>query len=106
MGSSYVYAILSVYSIDLELIARLNLFTIIQGPHCTGKTGKMTQKISVRESREFRNFAKKKNTGNLYAQAGNSLILKIKDIVSFAWKITIFFLVTEGTCKVSLQTNH
>ena len=58
-----------------------------QGTHGTGKTGKM--KIpSQGKHREFENFAKIQ--GILFVQVVDSLILKVRDIVIFAVKITIF----------------
>ena len=54
-----------------------------QGPHCTGETGKMAQKIPHQgKHREFRNFAK--TQGISFAPVMNSLILKIQDIATFA----------------------
>ena len=62
-----------------------------QGIHCTGKTGKMAKKNPCQgKHREFGNFAKTQRI--LFAQVVNSLILKVKlkDIVIFAAKISIF----------------
>ena len=53
----------------------------IQGTHATGKTGKMAKKKSVRENREFGNFAK--TQGIWFAQVVNISI--------FAAKISIFW---------------
>ena len=62
---------------------------VLQGTHGTGITGKMANKIPCQgKHREFRNFAK--TQGILSAQVVNSLILKVKDTVLFAAKISIF----------------
>ena len=54
----------------------------LQGPHCTGKTGKMAQKIPrLGKPREFGNVAKHRDFW--FAQVVNSLILKIQDIAIF-----------------------
>ena len=77
IGKAYLHAPATETILDLFLPApnsRSIRVHIIQGPHC------------IRE-----------NTGNLeilYAQFGNSLILKIKDIVIIATKFS-FFLETE-----------
>ena len=58
----------------------------IQGPHCTGKTGK-----TVNNGREKTgNWKRCQNIENLVAQVVNSVILKIWDIVIFATKFQIF----------------
>ena len=60
-------------------------------PTAQGKSGKMPKRIPCQgKHREFGNFAK--TQGILFAQVVSSLILKIKDIVLFAPKISIFFL--------------
>ena len=54
-----------------------------QGPHCTGKTWKMAQKVLCQgKCREFWNFAKtlEKTQGIWFPQVENSLILKIQDV--------------------------
>ena len=62
----------------------------MQGTHCTGKTGKMANKIPCQgKHREFGNFAK--TQGIWFARVVNSLILTVKDISIFAAKISIFF---------------
>ena len=59
---------------------------IYQGPHCTGKTGKMDQQIPYQgKHREFGNFAK--TQGIWFAQVVNSHILEVKDISNFAAEI-------------------
>ena len=67
------------------------------GTHCTGKTRKMFFKKSVRENREFGNFAK--TQGIWFAQVVNSLILKVKDISIFASEISNFFLKLDMSTK-------
>ena len=75
--------------------------SVDQGTHGTGKTGKMVKKIPCQgKHREFENFVKTQgkhrefclNTGKtqgiLFAQVVNSLILKVKDTVIFAAKIS------------------
>ena len=63
---------------------------ILQGAHCTGKTGKpgkMAKKNPCQgKQREFGNFAK--TQGIWFAQVVKSLILKVKDISKFAAKIS------------------
>ena len=60
---------------------------VIQGTHCTGKTGKMAKEISFQgKHREFGNFAK--TQGIWFTQVVNSLILKVKDISKFGTKIS------------------
>ena len=69
----------------------LRVKSIYQGHHCTGKTGKMAEKIPCQgKNREFGNFAK--TQGFMFAQVVNPLILKVKDILIFAVKISFFFL--------------
>ena len=68
---------------------------IIQGTHCTGKTGKMAQKIPCQgKHMEFGSFTKTQGKHMefclLKLQVVNSLILKVKDIVIFAAKKSIF----------------
>ena len=59
-------------------------------PTAQGKQAKWTKKNPCQgKHREFGNFAK--TQGILFAQVVNSLILKVKDIVIFAVKISIFF---------------
>ena len=59
-----------------------------QGPHCTGKTGKMGGGGSLsgktEKYGEFGNFAK--TQGIWFAQVVNSQNLKVKDILMFAAK--------------------
>ena len=72
---------------------------IWQGTHCTGKTGKVTKEIPCRgKHREIGNFAK--TQGILFAQVVHSLIIKVKDILIFAAKISIFFE-AGYVCQVS-----
>ena len=60
---------------------------IYQGPHCTGKTGKMAKKNPCKgKHRAFGNVAK--TQGIWFAQVVNSLILKVKYISIFAAKIS------------------
>ena len=64
--------------------------SIYQGPHCTGKTGKMAPKNPCQgKHREFGKFAQ--TEGVWFAQAVNSLILKVKDISICAAQISYFF---------------
>ena len=53
----------------------------------------MTKKFPVRENTgNLEIFPKhRENTGNLFAQVVNSLILKVKGIAIFATKFSIFF---------------
>ena len=54
----------------------------LQGPHCTGKTGKMAELIPChRKHRELRFFAQ--TQGILFAQDVNSLILKIHSLSGY-----------------------
>ena len=54
-----------------------------QGPHCTGKTGKITKIIPCQgKHREYVNFVKTR--GILFAQSCKSLILKVKNIAILA----------------------
>ena len=68
--------------------------SLVQGTHCTGKTGKMAKKNPCQgKHREFWKFCQ--NTGKtqgiwFVTQVVNSLILKVKDISVFAAKISIF----------------
>ena len=56
----------------------------VRVPTAQGKTGKMAKKIPCQgKLREFGSFCQ--NTGNLVV---NSLILKVKDILKFAVKIS------------------
>ena len=54
-------------------------------PTAQGKQGKWTNKFSIRENTEFGNFAKTHRIW--FAQVVNFLILKVKDISTFAAKI-------------------
>ena len=58
---------------------------LMQGTHCTGKTGKMG------------NLAK--TQGIWFAQVVNSLILKVKDISKFAAKISQKHLTLDKSAK-------
>ena len=61
-----------------------------QGTHCTGKTGKMTKTFPVRENTgNFEFWGKYKEFGLL--KFANSLIIKVKDILIFATKISKLF---------------
>ena len=63
----------------------------LQGTHDTGKTGKMAKKSPCPgKHREFGNFAKTQGILLMFVQVINSLILKVKDTVIFATKISIF----------------
>ena len=65
----------------------------IQGTHCTGKSEKRPTKFHIRENAGNLEILPKhrENTENfLFAQVVNSLILKVKDIVIFAMKISLF----------------
>ena len=53
------------------------------------------------KNREFGFFAK--TQGILFAQVVNSLILKVKDILIFAGKISIFFPEAGQVCQVSFE---
>ena len=65
------------------------LIYVYPGTHATGKTGKMAKKIPCQgKHRESGNFAK--TQGIWFAQVVNSLILKVKDVLIFAAKISIF----------------
>ena len=57
-----------------------------------------TKKIPFRENREFENFAK--TQGIWFAQVVNSLMTKVKDIVIFAAKNSIFFPEAGQVCQV------
>ena len=63
---------------------------IVQGTHCTWKTGKTGKMAKINpcqgKHREFGNFAK--TQGIWFAQVENSLILKVKDIFKFTAKIS------------------
>ena len=66
--------------------------TLIQGTHCTRKTGKMDQKKSLSgKTQEIRKFCQNtgKTQGIWFAQVVNS-----KDILKFAAKISNFLLKT------------
>ena len=59
--------------------------------HCPGKTGKMAKKNPCQgKHREFGNFAK--TQGIWFPQVVNYLILKVKDVLKFAAKISNFLL--------------
>ena len=60
-----------------------------QGTHCRGKTGKMEGKKSLSG----------KTQGIWFAQLVNSLILKVKDILVFASKISKFCLKLDKSAK-------
>ena len=57
----------------------------MQGTHCTGKQGKWKKNSCQGKHREFGNFAK--TQGIWFAQVVNSLILKVKDISKFVFKL-------------------
>ena len=61
-----------------------------QDPHCTRKIGKMTKTFSVRKDTGNLDILPKyrANTGNVFAQVVNSLILKIQDIAIFTAKFS------------------
>ena len=62
-----------------------------QGPHCTGKTGKITKIIPCQgKHREYVNFAK--TQGILFTPSCKSLILKVKNIAILAAIALMFFL--------------
>ena len=70
------------------------IFSLIQGTHGTGKTGKMTTKKSLSgKTQGIWKFCQNtgKTQGILFGQVVNSLILKVLDIAIFATKISIFF---------------
>ena len=61
----------------------------IQGLHCTGKTGKITQKCPCQgKHRELGHFAK--TQGIWFARVGSSVILTVQDVVIFAAKFPVF----------------
>ena len=79
----------------LNLFPQVSITTVlfpscgVQGTHYTGKTGKMTKINSGQgKHRESGNFAK--TQGILFAQVVNSLILKVKNIATFAAIISKF----------------
>ena len=62
-------------------------FRPLQGPHSTGKTGKMAKKKSLSgKTQGIWKFCQNtgKTQGILFAQVVNSLILKVKDTAIFA----------------------
>ena len=66
-----------------------NVKVIKQDTHATGKTVKMAPKNPCQgKHKEFGNFAK--TQGIWFAQVVNSLILKVKNNLVFAAKISIF----------------
>ena len=76
------------------------MILLVQGTHGTGKTGKMTKKIPVRENTgnleilsKHREFCLNtgKTQGILVAQVVNVLILKLKDIAIVAAQKIHFF---------------
>ena len=79
-----------------------------QGTHCTGKigkTGKMAKKNPCQGKHgEFGNFAK--TQGIWFSQVVNSLILKVKEILIFAAKISIFFKVCQVSFVSVIVTNY
>ena len=92
------------------LLSRCNSYTIcillsiVQGTHCTGKTGKMPPKYPCHgKHREFRNFAKTQEI--LYAQLVNSLILKVKNIAIIAKMILMVFFNKLDTSAKSVLCN-
>ena len=62
---------------------------VTQGTHCTGK---MEKTFTVRENREFGNFAK--NTGDLVCSS-----CKFPDILIFAVKISQYFFKLDKSVK-------
>ena len=69
-----------------------------QGPHCTGKTGKMAQKITCQgKHKECGNFAKTQEIW--FAQIVNSLILTVKDISKIAAKSSNSFFKLDKSAK-------
>ena len=80
-----------------------------QGPHFTGKTGKLTKENPCQgKHRECGKFAE--TQGIWFAQVKNSLILKVKDISMFAAKIPKSFFEAGYVCRVIfiyvIATNH
>ena len=70
----------------------------LQGTHCTGKTGKVAKENPCQgKHREFVNFAK--TQGIWFAQVVSSLILKVKDILKFAAKISQKMLKLDKSAK-------
>ena len=73
-----------------------------QGTHCTGKTGKMAKTKSLSgKTQGIWKFCQNtgKTQGIWFAQVVNSLILKVKDILKFAVKITKIFLKLDKSAK-------
>ena len=75
---------------------------LLQGTHCTGKTGRMAKENPCQgKHREIGNFVKTQEI--CFAQVVNSLILKVKDILKFAAKISknLLNLDKPAWCQVS-----
>ena len=67
----------------------------------TGKTGEMAKRNPLSgKTQGIWKFCQ--NTGTLFAQVANSLILKVKDMAIFAAKISIFFQKLDGSAKAVL----
>ena len=71
---------------------------LIQGTHCTQKTGKMTPKKSLSE-KTLEISEVLPNHGIWFAQVVNTLILKVTDFSIFASKISKFLLKLDKSAK-------
>ena len=89
-------------------LENVQVYSMYQGTHCTGKTGKMAKKnLCQGKHREFGNFAKTQGKqGICFSQVVTSLILKEKDILIFAAKISIFFKVCQVSFVSVIVTNY